>query len=62
MRSARKFNSWYDSLREPWRFVLFITLLVPMVVASLAGHPGWCLAWMLMLAFVRAAGKREANR
>ncbi len=32
-----KLNRWYDRLPEPWRFLLFILLLFPMIIVGAYG-------------------------
>lgn len=49
----RALNVWYDHLPEPWRFILFLSLIgVPLSVA-LVRYPLVGLAFAAVIAFAR---------
>lgn len=50
-------NAWYDSLKEPWRLLLFMALILPLILVSNT-HPYLAVVGILVLFVLRLLGGR----
>jgi len=59
-----EFNTWYDSLQEPWRFLLAMTLSMVGIVGLSSGSGRVMIAsaiYLSLLLFIRIKGKINAT-
>lgn len=58
----KKFNIWYDSHEEPYRFLIFLGLVTPGIILTTISETnpvfaGAGLMWLCALLIVRVLGK-----
>jgi hypothetical protein len=56
----RKFNTWYDGIQEPWKFMLLLSLTMPCLIFLASGYAPLIIAgWLygLSLIGVRIIGR-----
>lgn len=53
--AVKRFNAWFDSLQEPFRFYVFVGLCVPAWTALIFHHAGYACVWFVVLGIARKA-------
>lgn len=55
-----KFNRWYDSIKEPWRFILAMLIFVmPAFLSDITKTKNlqWLVLWWSLVCLVRIIGQ-----
>ena len=49
----KRFNAWFDSLGEPFRFTVFVVMLMPAAWALGSGHALMACGWFVGMGVLR---------